>query len=321
MPAIFACAPGKAILFGEHAVVYGRPAIAVPVTQVQVKATVLADPLGPQGRVRIQAPEIQLDDDLANLAVDDPVALAVLGVKQALAADHFPALQLRISSTIPVAAGLGSGAAVSVAILRALSAFLGQPLPDETVSALAFEIEKKHHGTPSGIDNTVITYASPIFFIRDQPFEILQPAEAFTLIIADSGVRSPTRVAVGDVRQAWQADANRYEALFDAIGQISQQARQLITQGPVAALGPLMSENQRLLAQVGVSSAELDFLVETALQAGAAGAKLSGSGRGGNMIALANGENAGQIAAALQNAGAKRVIISSVNPIISDHKK
>ncbi len=321
MPAISACAPGKAILFGEHAVVYGRPAIAAPVTQVQVKATVLADPLGPQGRVHIQAPEIQLDCDLANLTEDDPIALAIQGVKTALAADHLPALHLRISSSIPVAAGLGSGAAVSVAILRALSAFLGQPLPNETVSALAFEVEKKHHGTPSGIDNTVVTYARPIYFVRGQPFEMLQPAEAFTLIIADSGVKSPTHTAVSAVRQAWQADPDRFEALFDAIGQISQQARQIITQGPVMALGPLMSENQRLLTQVGVSSAELDFLVETALQAGAAGAKLSGAGRGGNMIALADAENAAKIAAALQNAGAKRVIISSVNPVLSDYKK
>jgi mevalonate kinase len=320
MPAIFACAPGKAILFGEHAVVYGRPAIAVPISQVQVKATVLADPLGPQGRVHIQSPEIALDCDLADLPGDDPIALAVQEVKQALAADHLPALHLKISSTIPVAAGLGSGAAVSVAILRALSAFLGQPLPDETVSALAFEVEKVHHGTPSGIDNTVVTYARPIFFMRGQPFEVLLPAEAFTLIIADSGVKSPTSVAVAAVRQGWQGDPYRYEALFDAIGQIAQQARQVITQGPVLALGPLMSENQRLLAQVGVSSAELDFLVETACEAGAAGAKLSGGGRGGNMIALAAAENAGRISKALMNAGAKRVIISSVNPVSMKQK-
>jgi mevalonate kinase len=321
MPAIFACAPGKAILFGEHAVVYERPAIAVPVTQVQAKATILADPLGLEGRVHVQSPEIQLDSDLADLPADDPIALAIQGVKQALSADHLPALRLKISSTIPVAAGLGSGAAVSVAILRALSAFLGHPLPDETVSALAFEIEKKHHGTPSGIDNTVITYTRPIYFVRGQPFEILQPAEAFTLVIADSGVRSPTRVAVGDVRQAWEADPYRYEALFDAIGQVAQQARRVITRGPVLALGPLMSENQRLLAQIGVSSAELDFLIETALQAGAAGAKLSGGGRGGNMIALATAENADKISTALSTAGAKRVIISRVNPITLDHKK
>jgi mevalonate kinase len=314
MPAIVASAPGKAILFGEHAVVYGRPAIAVPVTQVQVKASVLADPLGPPGRVHIQAVDIQLDGILADLPADHPIALAVQGVKQALKADHLPALHLRISSTIPVAAGLGSGAAVSVAIVRALSAFLGHPLPDEAVSALAFEVEKKHHGTPSGIDNTVVTYARPVFFTRGQPFEILQPAEAFTLIIADSGIKSPTHLAVGAVREAWQADSDRYNALFDAIGQVSKQARQLINQGPVLGLGPLMTQNHHLLQQVGVSSAELDFLVETAMQAGAKGAKLSGAGRGGNMIALAAAENAEKISAELASAGAKRVIISRVNP-------
>ena len=315
MPAILASAPGKAILFGEHAVVYGRPAVAVPVTQVQAKASVMADPLGPPGRVHIQAEDIQLESDLADLPVDDPIALVIHGILQALQIDHLPALHLRISSTIPVAAGLGSGAAVSVAILRALATFLGHPLPDETISALAFEVEKKHHGTPSGIDNTVVTYARPIFFTRGQPFEFLQPVEAITLIIADSGVKSLTRSAVTGVREAWQADPYRYEALFDAIGQVSRQARQIITAGSALALGPLMTENHHLLQQLGVSSAELDFLVETALQAGAAGAKLSGGGRGGNMIALAAAEKADTISAALANAGAKRVIISRVNPV------
>jgi len=320
MPAILASAPGKAILFGEHAVVYGRPAIAVPVTQVQAKASVIADPLGPPGRVHIQAPDIQLESDLANLPVDDPIVLAVQGVLQALEADHLPTLTLRISSTIPVAAGLGSGAAVSVAILRALSAFLGHPLPDETISALAFEVEKKHHGTPSGIDNTVVTYARPIFFTRGLPFELLKPVEAFTLIIADSGVKCPTHLAVGGVREAWQADQDRYEALFDAIGQISRQARQIITCGPILALGPLMIENHHLLQQVGVSSAELDLLVETAMQAGAVGAKLSGAGRGGNMIGLAAEDNVDKISAALSSAGAKRVIISRVHPVMAEQE-
>ena len=320
MPAILASAPGKAILFGEHAVVYGRPAIAVPVTQVQVKTSITADPLGPTGRVHIQAPGIQLESDLAKLPVDDPIALAVQGVMRVLAVDHLPALNLRINSTIPVAAGLGSGAAVSVAILRSLSAFLGHPLPDETVSALAFEVEKKHHGTPSGIDNTVVTYARPIFFTRGQPFEILPPAETITLIIADSGIKSPTRLAVAAVRETWQADPHRLDALFDAIAQVTQQARRLITEGPVLALGPLMIENHHFLQQVGVSSAELDFLVDAALQAGAAGAKLSGGGWGGNMIALATAENAEKISTALASAGAKRVIISRVNPFTRDQK-
>jgi mevalonate kinase len=265
--------------------------------------------------VHIQAEDIQLESDLADLPVDDPIALVIHGILQALQIDHLPALHLRISSTIPVAAGLGSGAAVSVAILRALATFLGHPLSDETISALAFEVEKKHHGTPSGIDNTVVTYARPIFFTRGQPFEFLQPVEAITLIIADSGVKSLTRSAVTGVREAWQADPYRYEALFDAIGQVSRQARQIITAGSALALGPLMTENHHLLQQLGVSSAELDFLVETALQAGAAGAKLSGGGRGGNMIALAAAEKADTISAALANAGAKRVIISRVNPV------
>jgi mevalonate kinase len=110
--------------------------------------------------MHIQAPAIGLDASLNDLPPEHPVAAAVNGVLSTLGATRPPACSLRITSTIPVASGLGSGAAVSVAIIRALSAFLGHPLRDEQVSALAFEVEKLHHGTPSGIDNTVITYVS-----------------------------------------------------------------------------------------------------------------------------------------------------------------
>jgi len=168
MPAISASAPGKIILFGEHAVVYGQPAIAVPVTQVRARAIVTAEPRQPAGSVRIQAPIIGLEAWLAELLPEDPLASVARLVFAELGLSQPPALTIRVTSTIPVAAGLGSGAAVSVAIIRALSEFLGRRLPAERVSALAYEVEKLHHGTPSGIDNTVIAYARPVYFVRRQ---------------------------------------------------------------------------------------------------------------------------------------------------------
>src|SRR5512140_3149031 len=214
MPAFAAKAPGKAILFGEHAVVYGRPAIAVPVVQVQARATVTPDLRAPQGRVWIEAPDVGLDCALQDLPASSPFILLVEVVRRSLAMDHFPSLRLHIQSSIPVAAGLGSGAAVSVASIRALAAFCGRSLPDAEVSALAYQVEQKYHGTPSGIDNTVITYAQPVYFVRGQPFELLRVGRPFQLLIGDCGVASPTAAAVGGVRQRWQADPARYEALF-----------------------------------------------------------------------------------------------------------
>ena len=312
MPAFSATAPGKIILFGEHAVVYGRPAVAVPVSQVQAKAIVTAEPRRPPGSVHIQAPSVRLDAELNELSADHPLAKPIRLLLAELGIDRPPACSLRITSTIPLAAGLGSGAAVSVAILRALSAFLGHPLPDERVSALAFEVEKIHHGTPSGIDNTVITYARPVFFVRGQPGESFRVGAPFTIAIGDSGVPSPTAIAVGDLRCAWQAAPMRYEPIFDRIGEIAQAARKSIELGRPQELGPLMDENHALLYEMGLSSAGLDRLVSAARESGALGAKLSGGGRGGNMIALVTPEKAAAVSQALQAAGAVRTLITHV---------
>jgi len=312
MPAITAVAPGKVILFGEHAVVYGRPAIAVPVSQVRARAVVTAEPRRPSGALRIQAPDVDLDATLDDLPSDQPLASTVRGVLAALGITRPPACTLRITSTIPVASGLGSGAAVTIALMRALAAFLGQPLPDERISDLAYEVEKLYHGMPSGIDNTVITYAVPVFFIRGQPIQRLRVGAPFTLVIGDTGVSSPTALAVSEVRSQWQANPSAYESLFDAMGSIARSARQAIETGQPQSLGPWMDENHDLLRQLGVSSPELDRLVEAARAASALGAKLSGGGRGGNMIALVEPLAAQAVAAALLSHGAARAIITTV---------
>jgi mevalonate kinase len=303
------------ILFGEHAVVYGRPAIAVPVFEVQARAVVSPEPRLAPGRVRIQAPDIGLEAFLEDLDPGHPLGAAVSLVLNELGIARPPACTIRVSATIPVAAGLGSGAAVTVALMRALAAFLGKRLPDERISALAFEIEKLHHGTPSGIDNSVVTFAKPVYYRRDHPIETFSVPVPFTLVIADTGVASPTAAAVGDLRRAWQANPQPYETLFDAAGALARQARQLIEEGRPFGLGLLMDENQALLVEMSVSSPELDHLAVAARTAGALGAKLSGGGRGGNMIALVEPQTAAGIAQALTRAGATRTITTEVRNI------
>ncbi|MCJ7722764.1 MAG: mevalonate kinase [Anaerolineales bacterium] len=304
-----ASAPGKIILFGEHAVVYGRPALAVPVTDVQANATVTENRLR---TIRIEAPGIGVNADLQALPPNHPLAAVTRAVLGALGIVHPPSFTMRIESTIPVASGLGSGAAVSVAAIRALASFLGCVMPDEKVNALAFEIEKLHHGTPSGIDNIVVTYAKPVYFLKGCPGETFHPGVPFTIVIGDTGVPASTKESVREVRELWQADPARFEKMFDVVGEIVQKAREAIESGEMMDLGLLMDKNHSILQGMTVSSQLLDRLVDAARSAGALGAKLSGSGRGGNMIALVKPESAQTVAEALVAAGAKRTITTHV---------
>lgn len=312
MPAITATAPGKIILFGEHAVVYGRPAIAVPVTQVQAKVIITFEPTAAPGAVRLVSADTGLDCHLNDLPADHPLAMAVTLTAARLGIPRFPALRLMINSTIPIAAGLGSGAAVTAAMVRALSAAVGHTLNNEQISQIAFQVDQKYHGTPSGIDNNVIAYAQPIYFVRGQPLQPLRAGQPFTIVIGNTGVASPTGAVVGDVRRRWQAEPDHYELLFNQIGEIAAQARVAIETGAIPALGNLMTRNHALLQSLDVSSAALDRLVETALASDASGAKLCGGGRGGNMIALVSPETAQDVSAALLGAGAVSTITTTV---------
>ncbi len=309
---VTATAPGKIILFGEHAVVHGQPAIAVPLPAV--RATAVVHPGRPGGRMMIIA---------ANLARTIVVNAAprrsdhALAVASRLLVEHFgvplPNFYVLVHSTIPVASGLGSGAAATTALLRALSKALDITIDVETLNALVYEIEKLYHGTPSGIDNTVVVYEQPVYFVRGQPIETFAIGAPLHLVVADTGVASPTHVTVGDVRALFEREPQRIGAIFDRIGSISRQAREKIVQGDVAALGRLMQQNHALLRDLAVSSALLDKLVAAAESAGAYGAKLSGGGRGGNLIALTPPEATARVSEAIQAAGARRTILATLS--------
>ena len=303
-------APGKIILFGEHAVVYGRPALAVPVTQVHADVEI-TDSL--RAGIWIDAPDIRLHAELNTLPSDDPIASVIHNFLFLSGVSPFPSLAIKITSTIPFASGLGSGTAVTVALVRALSAHLEKQMTDKEVNAFAYEIEKLHHGTPSGIDNTVVTYVRPVYFIKGQPIETFTVGQPFTIVIGDTGISAPTKESVGDVRRLWLEDKVRWETLFDQVAEISFTARRVIEEGWVNMLADLMNENHVILQSMTVSSPELDRLVAAARQAGATGAKLSGGGRGGNMIALVQKEKASAVADALMSAGAKRTLITTVS--------
>jgi mevalonate kinase len=304
-----ASAPAKIILFGEHAVVYGKPAIAVPVSSLRAYATVNESNNG----LVIASSELDqmIPVSIDTGTVDNALALTARLVLQAINVAP-PNAIIRVQSDIPIASGLGSGAAVSTALARALCAAVNASLDEATLNALIYEVEKVYHGTPSGIDNTVVVFERPVYFVRGMPIETLNIPKPFMLVIGDTGVPASTRVAVEGVRRLYDADPKRIQPLLDEIGKLVMQARGLIESGQPQAMGTLMNRNHTLLQHLGVSSRELDRLVETAVHAGAAGAKLSGGGRGGNMIALVAPETAATVETALLQAGARRVFITKV---------
>jgi mevalonate kinase len=304
-----ASAPGKVILLGEHAVVYERPAIAVPVSGV--RATASLEAAQPGSGLTLLARDLGRSVRLEDAAADDPLAvvarltLAHLGVSE-------PDAVLTVTSTIPIAGGMGSGAAVSTTIVRVLAALAEVHLSPRQVSDLVYEVEKLHHGTPSGIDNTVVAFGQPVYFVAGRPPEALRVGEPLCLLIADTGIPSPTRKVVGAVRRNWEAEPVRYDFLFDRIADLVEEAREAIKDGDLYGLGAAMDQNHELLREVGVSSRELDDLVEEARLAGALGAKLSGAGRGGNVVVLVEDDTADEMEDVLKRAGAAQVILTCV---------
>ncbi|MGD8604340.1 MAG: mevalonate kinase, partial [Anaerolineales bacterium] len=299
-----ASAPGKIILLGEHAVVYHRPALAIPVRNVRAAVTVQTPSNLDRADIFIQAVNLGTSFWLQEAEADDPLAhitrLTLHKLSQPL---HVP-LTITVESTIPIAAGLGSGAAVSIALARALGQHFQHPFGAQELSDLAFEVEKIHHGTPSGIDNTVIAFDQPVYYVKGSSPGTLTLGGQFTFVIADSGIESSTAVAVGRVRQGWDSNPDRFDGCFDQMGRLTQRGRKAIEEGDQQSLGGLMNENHALLNEIGVGLPQLDDIVQAARAAGALGAKLSGAGLGGNCIALANPSNAEAVESAMRAAGA-----------------
>lgn len=312
MPAVSATAPGKIILLGEHAVVYDRPAIAIPFNGAHAKVIVFATPLAPTSQVRIEAQAIELDQTLDQLEADHPIAIAVHGVMSALGIHWLPACHIRITSTIPMAAGMGSSAAISIALSRAVSTFLGHPLADDVINDIAYQVETRLHGTPSGVDNTVICYGRPVYFVRKHRIEFLKVNQQFDLLVADCGISAATGPMVSGVKQRHEEHPEQYEQYFNQITELVNEARLQLESGSTAKIGRLLTANHRLLQNLGVSTAELDRLVDAALNAGAFGAKLTGGGGGGNMIALVDEAHVAPVTTALLANGAHKTWLATV---------
>lgn len=318
MPVISSSACAKLILLGEHAVVYGQPALAIPFSGLKVRCVIEPWINGPTGTLQIKARELQLNQPLQVLPEDNFLRKAVELVLAELGVSQTPTCKLTIYSDIPISAGLGASAAIAVATMRALSAFLGHPLEKETLNRLAFETERLMHGNPSGIDNTVIVYDQPILFRKGELIEFVYPSKNLHFLIADSGIKKATADTVAYLAQQRKRNPQFIEAALAEIGRIALFGRKAFEQGDLSALGDAMNANQALLAQLDLSCEALEKLIVAARQAGALGAKLTGGGKGGNMLALVTPETQEAVRKALVSAGAVSIYQTNLKGV-QDH--
>ena len=283
-------AHSKIILIGEHAVVYGYPAISLPLLEVEVTCRVLP----------AETPWRLFEEDTLSMAVY--ASLEYLNIKEAC-------IRCQIESAIPEKRGMGSSAAISIAAIRAVFDYYDAQLSQETLEILVNRAEMIAHMNPSGLDAKTCLSDHPIRFIKNLGFTELEMDLSAYLVIADTGVYGHTREAI----QVVESKGKEALPFLYALGELTQQAEEAIKAKDAVKLGEILTKAHGNLKEIGVSSLEADALVETALEHGALGAKMSGGGLGGCIIALvANESLAQELAERLEEKGAVQTWIESL---------
>ncbi len=265
---------GKIILFGEHAVVYGKPALGIPLTK-GIRVTLSPIPRLPHSGKALHPDPL---DDLGREAFT--TAARASGIDPTR-------WRIVVRSNLPVGQGLGSSAAFSVAVARALLKATGRKERVEVVLRLARILENVFHGKPSGIDALLAVSTTPLLYRIECPPESIQTAVPIPLAILLTGTSPATRLMIRRVREKYRRNRKRTGRIFDEIEKLSLAAAESIRTGELEDLGRLMNENHHLLFDLGVSTPLLEYLRQKALAAGSMGAKLTGGGGGGAVVCLA----------------------------------
>jgi hydroxymethylglutaryl-CoA reductase len=277
-------AAGKVILLGEHAVVYDRHALALPL-EAAISATIVET----SADIKISIPDWDFEQSF--------MIMRALGV-------HDRSFYVRVRSRIPAAMGLGASAALAVAIIRAFDQLLNLNMDDAAVDRMAFECEKLAHGKPSGIDNNIATYGEPVLYskssaTRTKPIAL---TEAPPIVVASSGIRGITKDQVAGVRSRYEKNTQVYETIFNEIDEISLAGAHALKTRDYDTLGALMNVCHGYLNALQVSTPELEQMIQIARSHGASGAKLTGAGGGGSIVALCPDKES-EVARALHEAG------------------
>ncbi|MFX1391551.1 MAG: mevalonate kinase [Promethearchaeota archaeon] len=200
-------------------------------------------------------------------------------------------LIITFTGDLIAASGVGASAAQCTSLSRALNDTFNLNLTEKEINAAAYEGEKAYHGTPSGIDNTASTYGGLIWFIKnlrgeENTMELLQSPKKMPLVIINSGITASTTEVVADVRRLKEESPNKFEKIFNKYENLATVAKKALLEGDINTIGSLMTQNHQLLQEITVSGEVNDVLVKISLQNGALGAKMTGTGRGGLVIAL-----------------------------------
>ncbi len=292
---------GKAILFNEHFVVYGIPSIVSAIGKHTVAKIEAYDKkelkLEDLRKATPNYKEDKLDqqkDSINRILKKMNIDIAKNGLK------------ITLEGNLYCASGIGASAASCVAIARALSDYFDMNLSDDEINNIAYEGETGYHGTPSGVDNTASTFGGLIWFQKGKTnvIEKIIMQNPVEIVIGNTGKVANTVAAVEGVRKRKEKNPEKYQEIFNRAENITYLAKRALQEDDFKEIGKLMNENHKLLQQIEVSSRELDFLVNVARSQGAIGAKLTGGGLGGNMIALTPGkELQDNVATAIEKEG------------------
>lgn len=304
-------ASGKIILIGEHAVVYGKPAIALPFNQVQISAKIY------------KTNEPITIDSFYHVGLLEEAPKEIFGIRQLLQMvlvylNHpFFGLHIKIESNLPSQRGLGSSAAVSIALVRSLFDAFDVPLTHEKLNYFVDIAEQIHHENPSGLDASTISSGQAVFYQKDKGQSVIPLKMDAVIVVADTGKRGFTKEAVLEVKSLWSASPNVVNPILDRLEVLTNEVRTFLENNEVIRLGLAMTEANTLLNSINVSDDKIEHLVKISLKNGALGAKLTGGGKGGCMIALVrNNEEAVLLSDILIESGAESTWFYDLKDII-----